>query len=281
MKKLKNGVFVRATLAMVLASLCGCASFKSRQAQQEQSDQQAAQPTVDPTTQKIDTLTQSLTKAQSRIEELEAKIAAMTDQIESTKLTVDNLAGPKNVKTQGVGSNDDGVEMAAEATKAEHVEKAHAAATKAAVVSAAPVESPSTRSDVIQEYSSQESYAAMKAKVMHVVGKHFRPEFLNRVDEAVVFRPLGEAQIVQICEIQLERLKSRLAAKDLSIDISKDAMQKLTEVGYDPVYGARPLKRALQQYIENPLAQELLAGSYKPGATIKVKLDKDGGFKFT
>ncbi len=136
-------------------------------------------------------------------------------------------------------------------------------------------------SDVIQEYSSQESYAAMKAKVMNVVGKHFRPEFLNRVDEAVVFRPLGEAQIVQICEIQLERLKSRLAAKDLSIDISKDAMQKLTEVGYDPVYGARPLKRALQQYIENPLAQELLAGSYKPGTTIKVKLDKDGGFKFT
>lgn len=135
-------------------------------------------------------------------------------------------------------------------------------------------------SDLIQEYAAQESYTTMKNKVMAVVAKHFRPEFLNRIDEAVVFRPLGTEQIITICDIQLERLKRRLNEKELTLDISKDALKRLTEIGYDPVYGARPLKRALQQYIENPLAQELLAGHYKPGETIKIKLDKDGNFKF-
>lgn len=136
-------------------------------------------------------------------------------------------------------------------------------------------------SDLIQENAATLDYAAIKAKVLSVVSKHFRPEFINRVDEVVVFKPLGEAQIEAICEIQLERLRKRLSDKELKIDVSKDALKKLTEVGYDPIYGARPLKRALQQYIENPLAQEILAGKFAPGDTIKVKLDKSGNFKFS
>jgi ATP-dependent Clp protease ATP-binding subunit ClpB len=130
-------------------------------------------------------------------------------------------------------------------------------------------------SDVIQEQAAAGDYDAMKKSVMAVVGLHFRPEFLNRIDEIVVFRPLGEAQIVKICEIQLERLKKRLVDRNLKLDISKDAMKKLTEVGYDPVFGARPLKRAIQQYIENPLAQDLLAGKFVGGDTIKVTLKTD------
>lgn len=134
-------------------------------------------------------------------------------------------------------------------------------------------------SDVIQEQAAKGDYDAMKKNVMAVVGSHFRPEFLNRIDEMVVFRPLGEAQIVKICDIQLERLKARLSSRDLKLDVSKEAMKKLTEVGYDPVFGARPLKRAIQQYIENPLAQDLLSGKFVPGDTIKVKL-KDDKFVF-
>ena len=126
-------------------------------------------------------------------------------------------------------------------------------------------------SDLIQEMASEGDYAKMKTAVMRLVGQHFRPEFINRIDEAVVFRPLGQEQIVQIATIQLERLRSRLAEHDYKLEISKDAMQQLTAVGYDPLFGARPLKRAIQQLIENPLAQELLAGKFVPGDTIHVK----------
>lgn len=134
-------------------------------------------------------------------------------------------------------------------------------------------------SDLIQESAKNEDYAAMKAQVMTVVSKHFRPELLNRIDEVVVFKPLGESQIEKICKIQLERLRTRLADRDLKLDVTDAAMKKLSEIGYDPVYGARPLKRAIQQYIENPLAQELLAGKYKVGETVKVDV-KDGEFIF-
>jgi ATP-dependent Clp protease ATP-binding subunit ClpB len=130
-------------------------------------------------------------------------------------------------------------------------------------------------SDVIQEQAAKGDYDAMKKSVMAVVGLHFRPEFLNRIDEIVVFRPLGEAQIVKICEIQLERLKARLADRNFKLEVSKESMKKLTEVGYDPVFGARPLKRAIQQYIENPLAQDLLSGKFASGDTIKVDLKAD------
>ncbi|MDO8954376.1 MAG: ATP-dependent chaperone ClpB [Gammaproteobacteria bacterium] len=130
-------------------------------------------------------------------------------------------------------------------------------------------------SDVIQEQAASGDYDAMKKSVMAVVGSHFRPEFLNRIDEIVVFRPLGEAQIVKICEIQLERLKVRLADRNLKLELDAEAMKKLSAVGYDPVYGARPLKRAIQAYIENPLAQDLLSGKFVSGDTIKVSVKAD------
>lgn len=134
-------------------------------------------------------------------------------------------------------------------------------------------------SDLIQESARQNDYNAMKNLVMTVVSQHFRPELINRIDEVVVFRPLGESQIEKICRIQLERLHQRLQDRDLHLEVSDTAMKKLTEVGYDPVYGARPLKRAIQQYIENPLAQELLIGKFKGGETVYVDV-KDNEFVF-
>ncbi|WP_339617682.1 ATP-dependent chaperone ClpB [uncultured Gilvimarinus sp.] len=122
---------------------------------------------------------------------------------------------------------------------------------------------------------NENRYAAMKAAVMEVVGQHFRPEFINRVDEAVVFHPLGQTQIRGIADIQVELLAKRLAEKDLSLDLSDAVMDRLAEAGFDPVYGARPLKRAIQQSIENPLAQELLAGKFAPGDVIQANLAGD------
>ena len=126
-------------------------------------------------------------------------------------------------------------------------------------------------SDIIQRMGGDDSdYEAMKNAVMEVVGNHFRPELINRIDEVVVFHALGQEQIQAIAGIQLARLKARLAEHDLSLEISDDAMAQLAVVGFDPVYGARPLKRAIQSRIENPLAQDLLAGKYAPGDTIHI-----------
>ncbi|WP_394425476.1 ATP-dependent chaperone ClpB [Vreelandella stevensii] len=131
-------------------------------------------------------------------------------------------------------------------------------------------------SDIIQRMGGDTSsddgsdYELMKQAVMEVVGNHFRPELINRIDEVVVFHALGQEQIQAIAGIQLERLKARLAEHDLSLDISNDAMAQLAVVGFDPVFGARPLKRAIQSRIENPLAQDLLAGKYAPGDTIRI-----------
>ncbi|UTD56289.1 ATP-dependent chaperone ClpB [Halomonas sp. MS1] len=126
-------------------------------------------------------------------------------------------------------------------------------------------------SDIIQRMGGDDSdYEVMKNAVMEVVGNHFRPELINRIDEVVVFHALGQEQIQAIAGIQLERLKVRLAEHDLSLEISDDAMAQLAVVGFDPVYGARPLKRAIQSRIENPLAQDLLAGKYAPGDTIHI-----------
>ncbi|BBI53323.1 hypothetical protein HORIV_57440 [Vreelandella olivaria] len=97
--------------------------------------------------------------------------------------------------------------------------------------------------------------------VMEVVGNHFRPELINRIDEVVVFHALGQEQIQAIAGIQLERLKVRLAEHDLKLEVSPEAMAQLAVVGFDPVYGARPLKRAIQSRIENPLAQDLLGAN--------------------
>lgn len=114
---------------------------------------------------------------------------------------------------------------------------------------------------------------AQRAAVMDAVGSHFRPEFINRIDEVVVFEPLGREQIAGIAEIQLQRLRGRLAERDLSLELTPEALDKLIAVGYDPVYGARPLKRAIQRWIENPLAQRILAGDFAPGAKVKAKVE--------
>ncbi len=134
-------------------------------------------------------------------------------------------------------------------------------------------------SDLIQEISKTGDYFKMKEAVLNVVGQHFRPEFLNRIDETVVFHPLDKEQIEQIATIQINRLRARLAERDLSLTLTKEAMDYLAGAGYDPVYGARPLKRAIQQYIENPLAQEILAGKFLPGDAIKVS-EKAGKLVF-
>ena len=131
-------------------------------------------------------------------------------------------------------------------------------------------------SDVIQTLAGEERYDEMKAAVMNVVGQHFRPEFINRVDEAVVFHPLGREQIRAITEIQIGYLHQRLAERDLGLEVSKGALDRLGEAGFDPVYGARPLKRAIQQQLENPLAQEILAGVFSPGDVIHVNVKAEG-----
>lgn len=115
-----------------------------------------------------------------------------------------------------------------------------------------------------------ESYNDVKAAVLETVSQNFRPEFINRIDEIVVFHQLAAKQIKAIANIQIARLQQRLQAKDLTLKISPPALDFITKVGYDPVFGARPLKRAIQQYIENPLAQNILAGKFSPGETIEV-----------
>jgi len=128
-------------------------------------------------------------------------------------------------------------------------------------------------SDLIQQMASESQYEEMKKAVMEVVGMHFRPEFINRVDESVVFHPLGKDQIRSIAEIQLQHLSERLAERDLSIEFSEAALTKIAEVGFDPVYGARPLKRAIQQEVENPLAQAILSGTFVPGDVIRCDME--------
>jgi ATP-dependent Clp protease ATP-binding subunit ClpB len=130
----------------------------------------------------------------------------------------------------------------------------------------------------IQEMAGQ-PYEEMKDAVMEVVGQHFRPEFINRVDEIVVFHPLDQEQIRMIAGIQLSHLEKRLQAAGLEFQISDEALELLGSTGFDPVYGARPLKRAIQQKIENPLAQKILAGEFEPGATVRVDV-ADGAFVF-
>lgn len=125
-----------------------------------------------------------------------------------------------------------------------------------------------------------ESYEDIKAEVMESVGQHFRPEFVNRIDEIVVFHPLGMSQMAGIADIQLDRLRQRIQEREMDIELSADAMNKLVAVGYDPVYGARPLKRAIQQEIENPLSLKLLAGDFVPGDIIKIDVGADDKLTF-
>ncbi|MFT5136251.1 MAG: ATP-dependent Clp protease ATP-binding subunit ClpB [Arenicella sp.] len=118
-------------------------------------------------------------------------------------------------------------------------------------------------------------YIAMKAVVMESVTQHFRPEFINRVDDIVVFHALEKEQVRAIADIQVDILRKRLATQDIKLQISKEALNRVGEAGFDPVYGARPLKRAIQSLIENPLAQKLLAGEFGPGDLVSVGLDEN------
>jgi ATP-dependent Clp protease ATP-binding subunit ClpB len=131
-------------------------------------------------------------------------------------------------------------------------------------------------SQVIQEMGGAANYAAMKAAVMQVVSQHFRPEFINRVDDIVVFHSLGREQIRSIVDIQLGRLRQRLAERDIQLALDDDARDKLGEAGFDTVYGARPLKRAIQAQIENPLAQQILRGDFIAGDRVVARLKKGG-----
>jgi ATP-dependent Clp protease ATP-binding subunit ClpB len=130
-------------------------------------------------------------------------------------------------------------------------------------------------SEIIQTMAGEARYEQMKGAVMDVVATHFRPEFINRVDEVVVFHPLATDQIAGIARIQIDRLARRLGEQDLKLELSDAVMEKLAVVGYDPVYGARPLKRAIQRLIENPLAQQLLRGDFRPGDTISGDVEDD------
>ena len=130
-------------------------------------------------------------------------------------------------------------------------------------------------SDLIQELAGEDNYDAMRSAVMNVVGSHFRPEFINRIDESVVFHPLSMQQLRGIARIQLQLLEGRLKDRHLEIDISDAFIDKLVEAGFDPVYGARPLKRAIVRELENPLAQRILSGEFESGQTIIA--DYEGG----
>ncbi len=135
-------------------------------------------------------------------------------------------------------------------------------------------------SNVIQEIAGEEHYDEIKRAVMEVVAHHFRPEFINRVDEVVVFHPLLREQIHAIADIQVGYLRKRLAEREMGLELTPAALDRLSKAGFDPVYGARPLKRAIQQQIENPLAQEILAARFLPGDTIVVDA-ADHGMTFT
>ena len=125
-------------------------------------------------------------------------------------------------------------------------------------------------SDIIQEHASSLNYEEMKQAVMGVVSQNFRPEFLNRIDETVVFHSLAQEHIKHIAGIQIDNLRRRLADRDYSLELSDEALGLIAEAGFDPVYGARPLKRTIQTEIENPLAQQILRGELLPGKPIKV-----------
>ena len=136
-------------------------------------------------------------------------------------------------------------------------------------------------SQVIQEHAGEKNYARMKSAVLEVVTQNFRPEFINRIDDIVVFHPLGGPQIRAIVDIQLGLLRKRLFERGMDLTLDERALDLLGEAGFDPVYGARPLKRAIQQQIENPLAQQLLQGTFGPGDHIRVVVGEGGRLIFS
>ena len=135
-------------------------------------------------------------------------------------------------------------------------------------------------SEVVQELAQNNAWDEIRRAIMASVTEHFRPEFVNRIDEIVVFHALDADQIHAITRIQVNALATRLADQHLTLDVSDAAMQLLGDAGFDPAYGARPLKRAIQQRIENPLAQAVLAGEFSPGDTVRVDVAA-GAIEFT
>jgi ATP-dependent Clp protease ATP-binding subunit ClpB len=133
-------------------------------------------------------------------------------------------------------------------------------------------------SQAIKELSHD--FEMMEKEVRKILDGHFKPEFLNRIDEVIIFRPLTKADLLEIVGLQLDELRARLAGKNIGLDVSKEARELLAEKGFDPVYGARPLKRAIQREIQNPLALEILSGEYGEGTTVSVIKDKKGDFAF-
>jgi ATP-dependent Clp protease ATP-binding subunit ClpB len=127
---------------------------------------------------------------------------------------------------------------------------------------------------------SREEFERVRSKVIEVLREHFRPEFLNRIDEVIVFHPLTQEQLTAIVDIQLKSLEKRLADRRVTLVVTDSARKLLAEKGWDPVYGARPLKRAIQRLVQDPLAMMLLEGKFGEGDTIKVDV-KDGKFEFT
>ncbi|MDO9621898.1 MAG: AAA family ATPase, partial [Moraxellaceae bacterium] len=134
--------------------------------------------------------------------------------------------------------------------------------------------------DLIQSLTVDGRADEVRQAVMSVVGAHFRPEFINRIDETVVFEPLAAEQIRAIADIQLDRLRQRLLDRDLKLVVSDSAMAQLASLGFDPLFGARPLKRVIQQRLENPLADHLLRGDFVAGDTIQVS-EEHGQFAFS
>jgi ATP-dependent Clp protease ATP-binding subunit ClpB len=139
-------------------------------------------------------------------------------------------------------------------------------------------------SPIIQEYfmdghTDESAHQAMEDKVLAELKKHFRPEFLNRVDDVIIFQSLDESELARIVDIQLGRLEQRLAQQNLTLDVDAAAKKLLASEGYDPQFGARPLKRAIQEHLLDPLATKLLAGEFKPNDKIKVTA-KDGELAF-
>ena len=127
-------------------------------------------------------------------------------------------------------------------------------------------------SEYIQEHAN-EDYAQIKDAVMKNVTAHFRPEFINRIDDIVVFHELSRAEVEEIAKLQLKILAQKLADQEITLEVSPEVLSYLAKIGYDPVYGARLLKRTLQQYVENPLAEKLLQGEFKPQTTVKIDYD--------
>ena len=134
-------------------------------------------------------------------------------------------------------------------------------------------------SQVIKKLS--QDYEKMEGEVMAILESHFRPEFLNRMDEVIIFRALTQEAILEIVDLQIDELRERLLDRQISIELSEKAKKLLAERGYDPVYGARPLKRTIQRDIQNPLAQKILEGEYAEGARVKVDVNERNEFVFS